>query len=795
MPHTLRTIRIKTIRDLWRHRSRTLMVVLSIAIGVLGIGMIATTWDILRRDLGRRYAAVVPAHVEIYVPAGVTVDDLRGLQTAAGVAQVQGRAAFSGRYRSSRTGRWEPLDLIAVPDPAGQSVNILPLQAGVWPGRDQIALERSALGEMRADIGQALEVEDALGRSRTLQVSGVIHQQDDLSTMIRGSPVALVSLDAMTRLVGHDRVNTIYVTAADLARQAEAAEAVRNQLERAGYAVGRVTLRDPFEHPAEDVLGVLMLVMGILAALALVLSSLLVTNTISALIAQQIDQIGAMKAIGASTGIVMRVYSLTVLAYGLLGTAVAAPLAERLGYWLASYLAAQINVDLYPFRRSFLALGVMLAVGIIVPFIAAAKPLWDGAAITVRQAISDYGLGGGSGENRLTRCLERVRGLPRLWSLALRNAVRVPHRLLLTLLTLALAGATFIAVLSTDRSFDRSIANLLEGQHGMDALLSFKGTQRVSQIVPIVASHTDVIHAEAWHFGGGVMKLPSGQERQATIFAGPINTRFYQPELESGRWLAPDDSNAAVVNRKWADEEGLRLGDVITLDLGGGAPQTEWVVVGFNRDLVRRQTGVFLSLESLDRVLKRSDRTVTLQVQYAAHDLAYQRRVSDELADLLAGHGIEVFSTLTMGQIRSQVVSLYRILVVFLLVMSALTALVGGLGLMGMMSINVLERRKEIGVMRAIGAEARAIIQVFWGESLLITLASFPLAVALSAPMSRIMARAVGLAFINTPLDFAYATAGIAYWLALLLLIGTAASVAPALSAANLRVRESLSYE
>ena len=89
MPHTLRTIRIKAIRDLWRHRSRTLMVVLSIAIGVLGIGMIATTWDILRRDLGRRYAAVVPAHVEIYVPAGVTVDDLRGLQTAAGVARCR----------------------------------------------------------------------------------------------------------------------------------------------------------------------------------------------------------------------------------------------------------------------------------------------------------------------------------------------------------------------------------------------------------------------------------------------------------------------------------------------------------------------------------------------------------------------------------------------------------------------------------------------------------------------------------------------------------------------------------
>ncbi|OIO94699.1 MAG: hypothetical protein AUK03_06485 [Anaerolineae bacterium CG2_30_64_16] len=807
--NALQTIRLKTLRDLWRNRSRTLMVVLSVAVGVLGVGMIVVTWDILTTDLGRRYAAINPAHVEISVPAGVSEDDLRGLETAPGVVQVQGRAVFSTRYRADGPeGTWQTIDLIAFPDPTAQVINILAPDEGAWPpGREEMVVERASLSEMAAAAGVSVNgacgasvVVDAGGRERSLTIAGTVHQQDAVTAAVRGSPVAVVSLDTLVKLRGHDRMNTIYLIVDDLEQRAEVAAAARERLERAGYDVGQVTLRDPAVHPAQDVLDVLLLVMGILGVLALALSGFLVTNTISALITQQIDQIGVMKAIGADTGLVLRAYSLTVLAYGVLGTLVAMPLAGRTGYGLARYLAGQLNIDLYPDRASPLAVAVMLGVGIAVPFIAAAGPLWRGAHITVREAIADYGLGGGSGDNRLVQGLDRVQGLPRVWALAVRNAVRVPSRLALTLLTLALGGATFIAVLSTDSSFGRTIDNLLEGQYGMDVLLAFRTEQRPSQVLPIVTSHGEVVRAEAWYFDTAVMRLASGQEVQVTMFAGPHDTQFYQPTLSAGRWLQPGEGQArqpaaVVVNRKWADEEGVQLDDPVTLDLGDGAPVSEWVVVGFNQDLVRQQTGVFVSLESLDHVLKRTDRTVTLEVRYAEHDLASQRRITAEVIDLLEQNGVEVFSTLMMSDIRGQVVSLYRILIIFLMVMSVLMALIGGLGLMGMMSINVLERSKEIGVMRAIGADSRAIVQIFWGESMVIAAISFILTLALSLPLSRAMTRAVGMAFIDTPLSFTYAAPGIACWLVLVLLIGSLASIAPALNAANLSVRESLSYE
>jgi putative ABC transport system permease protein len=437
----------------------------------------------------------------------------------------------------------------------------------------------------------------------------------------------------------------------------------------------------------------------------------------------------------------------------------------------------------------------MAGVGLGVPLVAAGKPLWQGARITVRQAIADYGLGGGSGDNVMSRVLAKVQGLPRVWALALRNAVRVPDRLALTLITLGLGGATFIAVLSTDSSFSRTVDNLMEGQYGMDALIAFGQEQRISRVAPLAEAHGEVAHAEAWYFSQASMKLASGQEVLVLAQAGPADTQFYHPNLQAGRWLDPADSNAIVVNRKWATQEGVQLGDTVTLDLGGDLPLTEGVVVGINQDLVQKQTGVFVSFEALDRLLKRTDRTITLEVAYTRHDAEAQTRITGEVVAMLEAGGAEVFSTQILGQLKRQVTSFYRILVVFLLVMSGLTALVGGIGLMGMMSINVLERSKEIGVMRAIGADARAIVTIFWGESVVVALLSFILAVLLSVPLAHLLTRAVGMAFIQTPLDFAYAIAGIGYWLALVLVIGTAASILPALNAAGLSVRESLSYE
>jgi len=127
--------------------------------------------------------------------------------------------------------------------------------------------------------------------------------------------------------------------------------------------------------------------------------------------------------------------------------------------------------------------------------------------------------------------------------------------------------------------------------------------------------------------------------------------------------------------------------------------------------------------------------------------------------------------------------------------MAVLIALVGGLGLMGTMSINVLERTREIGVMRAVGASDGAVLRVFVVEGLFIGLLSWLAGILLSLPISKLLSDVVGVSFLDEPLIYTFSLRGALLWLGLVLLLAGLASLLPAWNAARLTVREVLAYE
>jgi putative ABC transport system permease protein len=127
--------------------------------------------------------------------------------------------------------------------------------------------------------------------------------------------------------------------------------------------------------------------------------------------------------------------------------------------------------------------------------------------------------------------------------------------------------------------------------------------------------------------------------------------------------------------------------------------------------------------------------------------------------------------------------------------MAVLLAVVGGLGLAGTMSINVLERTREIGVMRAVGASDRAVIKIVLTEGVLIGVISWALAAVLAVPLSLGLSHATGMAFLRTPLQYTFSFGGVLIWLGLVIALATAASVLPAWNASRLTVRDVLAYE
>lgn len=146
--------------------------------------------------------------------------------------------------------------------------------------------------------------------------------------------------------------------------------------------------------PAANILNAIFLLLGIIGVIIVILGIFLVYNSISAIVSQQIDQIGVMKAIGASSWQVIWSYLILVLSYGLLAAIISIPIGAMAAFGLQNFFANFLNLKIETFSVDRTAVLVQVAISIVAPLLAALVPLAAGTRITVREAISSYGLTG-----------------------------------------------------------------------------------------------------------------------------------------------------------------------------------------------------------------------------------------------------------------------------------------------------------------------------------------------------------------------------------------------------------------
>ena len=161
---------------------------------------------------------------------------------------------------------------------------------------------------------------------------------------------------------------------------------------------------------------------------------------------------------------------------------------------------------------------------------------------------------------------------------------------------------------------------------------------------------------------------------------------------------------------------------------------------------------------------------------------------------MLEGRGKDVSTSLTSAKFLEQNSGGLEIITYLLLVISVLIAVVGSVGLSGALSISALERQREVGVMRAIGASGRAVSGIFIGEGLMIGLISWLIALPLSIPLGMLFSKFIADA-IDFQFGYKYSPLGAAIWLVVVLILSIISSGLPAWRASRISVREVLSYE
>ena len=142
------------------------------------------------------------------------------------------------------------------------------------------------------------------------------------------------------------------------------------------------------EHPILTYLDAIAAILIIMGFLVLFLSGFLITNTLAALLNQQMPQIGVMKTVGGKQLQINVVYVVLILSYSLIALLVSIPTSYFVAYALLEYLAPRVNFIVQGHRLFPIAIIVQVLTAVIVPLISGAMPIHRGTSISIREALN-----------------------------------------------------------------------------------------------------------------------------------------------------------------------------------------------------------------------------------------------------------------------------------------------------------------------------------------------------------------------------------------------------------------------
>jgi len=794
----------KVWSDLWSNKVRTLLAVLSIAAGVFAVGAIFGMVDQLLSGMDQAHQAVFPSHISVYLSENIGRDTAIYLKRVAGVEDIEVLNTLTVRYKINPQGEWKRGMVVMRDDYEHQKYDMVQLKEGQWPEGDHIGIERLSSQFYNIAIGDKV-IFELEGTDRALPIAGKIRHPFVLPPELGGEAFFFVDAQGLERFgfpQGKFAQLLIRVKPYSLEFAKDIASEIKDRLAKQGVSVSVTMYQDPKKHWGRPFMEGINLVMQILAVVSLFMSVVLILNTLTALITQQTNQIGVLKAIGGGTATVLKIYLAEVLVYGLLALLISLPLGTLTAFGLCRWMLGLFNIDYQVFQFSNRAVTFQVVAAIAAPLIAALWPVLKGATITVREAIASYGLGGDFGSSWLDRAVEGIgrRLLPSHYAVALGNMFRRKGRLALTQLVLVTAGAMFLIIMSLSASITFTLDNEFK-RRGYDTAISFRDRVHIDRAVTMAQSLDGVEKAEVW-FNHPASILRQGQRTKEAglgteINGVPIGSDMYEPFIVAGRWLQPGDDRVIVMSQETADDNHIQLGDIVTLDLGE-LGDDNWQVVGFYRVIFGggfATDSIYAPQEAVFAATKKYNRGEQLFVRTRFHSEAYVEAMTDQLEGLYKARNMDVFVTRTFYEDRRGGETQFEMIIDMLLALAIIVALVGGIGLMGSLSISVVERTREIGVMRAIGARSGTMVGMFVMEGVLQGLLSWAIAVPISFVIGKPMANALGQAIFSANLDYRYSSEGVLIWLVIVLMISTLASILPARNATRISVRESLAYE
>jgi putative ABC transport system permease protein len=261
--------------------------------------------------------------------------------------------------------------------------------------------------------------------------------------------------------------------------------------------------------------------------------------------------------------------------------------------------------------------------------------------------------------------------------------------------------------------------------------------------------------------------------------------------LRCGRWLLDDEPDSVVIGSALLkDNPDLRLGQRMPLLIEGKPVALRIVgIVDSGPDALAYTS------QSAPVAWRGGELASILVIRASDRGQAGQLELIHRLRASLESQGVVVGASRLQSDSRQGIEDHLQMVVSFLGMMGWVMIVVGGMGLASTMSVGVLERQREIGVLRAIGASGGAILGMVQLEGLVMALLGWLLSLPLSLPVSVLLGEAFGRVMFAIPTSLTPELGGALRWLGLVTAVSVLACAWPARQAMRMPVVKALQYE
>ena len=781
----------KSVTDLTRRKARAVFTVLTLAIAVASIGIFAVP-SLLQQAMDREIASTRLADLTVTMNPLVMSDaQLQAVARVPNVAAVQPKSVFSSRvYVGARR---QKAVLIAVPDYTRQNTDVITVKSGSAPSAGTVLTDaqNASKNKFSGGAGTPVRVIAGDGKVRTLRVSGRGQYLGGGQIVAEGGfAVFYTTPRTLAALSGNAGYTMLAMRLHDTSRPAaeRTAAAVGGALRSvkgfSGFA-DYPEIRTPGDYPGKALFGQVTSIMTMITVLALLSALVLLSNTMTTLVGEQTQEIAAMRAIGATRRQIRRIYRRTALLLGALGAVLGAGLGIVLANLVVSFFGSRFYGISAGFHVDGSMLAISLAVGLIGPALAARPAIRRASRLSLAEALSATGSAVG-GRGALDRGLRHIRFLPRSVQIGLRGAARRKRRTLATAVQVGLAVGILLGALSLGKAVANMSIDFFDSVHydvwvQTYASKPFDATaQKTIRSIPGVREAQPLLTNDA-RVAGTTAQLYGLSERP-----------MYTPDLVAGNWYsnaqARSNARVAVIGQALADQAHAEVGERIRVTTAAGPVSLR--VVGINSNAAGGM--VLLPLGTLQSSLRSPGEINNYWISTTTQDHSAIDRITARVEDALAAGGNPSITMERHVQKRDAIAANAG-LTTSVTVLGLLIVAISLVGLVNAITMSVIERTREIGMLRCVGARAKDVRRIFTVEGLTVAVLGWLIGIALGWAMGHGLV-SLTASLVKVDLFFVFPAANIAITLVGTVVLTLLVLLGPVRRAIHLKPGDALRY-